>query len=262
MDIVVCIKRVPDTAESEVKIDSSGKDIVSDSLAFNINEADNYALEEALLIKEKMGGTVSLITMGPKESDDTLRMGLAKGADTAMRLDDPAFAESDGIATARILASAIRDLEYDLILTGCMASDNWYSVVGPALAEMLDIPHAAMVTKVELEEKKTKASRELEGGLLEVLDIDLPAVLTIQTGINEPRYASIMGIAKASKKEIALKALGDLGLKEDEVGAKGSKSVIEGLTLPVQEKMAELIPGAPEEAAGTLSGILKERGLV
>lgn len=262
MDIVVCVKRVPDTTEADVKIDASGRDIVRDGLVFNINEADNYALEEALLIKEKMGGTVTLVTMGPKESDDTLRMGLAKGADSAIRLDDPAFAESDGIATARILASSIKTLKYDLIMTGCLASDNWYSIVGPALAEMLGIPHASMVTKAEIEEKKVRASRELEGGLLEVLDIDLPAVLTIQTGLNEPRYASIMGIAKASKKEIALKGAGDLGLEATCVGKAGSKTIVKKLTLPVQEKMAELIPGTPEEAAESLSGILKERGLV
>ena len=262
MDVIVCVKRVPETSEAEVKIDTSGKDIVQEGLVFNINEADNYALEEALLLKEKMGGSVTLITMGPKEADDTLRMGLAKGADTAIRLDDPQFSECDGIATARILSSAIKELNYDLILTGCIASDDGYSQVGPALAEMLGIPHASMVTKVESEESKTQVSRELEGGLLEVLDIQLPAVLTIQTGINEPRYASIMGIAKASKKEIALKGSGDLGLKEDEVGKKGSKTYIEELTIPIQEKMAELIPGAPEEAADKLSAILKERGLV
>jgi electron transfer flavoprotein beta subunit len=262
MDIIVCVKRVPETSESDVKIDSSGVGIVQEGLVFNINEADNYALEEALLIKEKQGGTVTLITMGAKASDDTLRMGLAKGADTAIRLDDPAFAGSDGIATARTLAAAIKGMTFDLILTGCIASDDWASVVGPALAEMLGIPHATMVTKAEIQEGSAQVSRELEGGLLEVLDMKLPAVLTIQTGINEPRYASIMGIAKASKKEIALKGLGDLGLQGDQVGKKGSKTTVEKLTLPVQEKMAELIPGAPEEAAAKLSGILKERGLV
>lgn len=262
MELIVCIKRVPDTAESEVKIDASGKKIVEAGLAFNINEADNYALEEALLIKEKMGGTVTLVTMGSKESDDTIRMGLAKGADSAVRLDDPAFAGSDGIATARILAAAIKDMEFDLILTGCMSSDDWYSIVGPALAENLNIPHASMVTRIVFEDKKVNTSRELEGGLQEVLDIELPAVLTIQTGINEPRYASIMGIAKASKKEIGLKNLGDLGLDAGQVGTGGSKTVIEKMTLPVQEKMAELISGTPEEAADKLSSILKERGLV
>ena len=262
MDIIVCVKRVPETSESEVKIDASGKDILQEGLVFNINEADNYALEEALLIKEKFGGTVTLVTMGAKESDDTLRMGLAKGADTAVRLDDPAFAESDGIATARILGSAIKSMEYDLILTGCISSDDYYSIVGPALAEILGIPHASMVTKVEIEETKAQTSRELEGGLLEVLDLQLPSVITIQTGINEPRYASIMGIAKASKKEITIKGLDALELTEGDVGANGSKTTIESLSLPVQEKMAELIPGAPEEAAEKLSNILKERGLL
>lgn len=262
MDIVVCIKRVPDTSESEVKIDSSNKDIVQEGLAFKINEADNYALEEALLIKEKMGGTVTLVTMGSVEAEETIKMGLAKGADNALRLDDPAFAGSDGEVTARILASALKDMEYNLILTGCIATDNWYSQVGPALAEILGIPHATMVIKEEIEEKKVKAYRELEGGILEVLNIELPAVLSIQTGINEPRYASIMGIAKASKKEIALKGINDLGLKEDEVGVKGSKTSIEKLELPVQDKMAELISGSPEVAAEKLSEILKERGIV
>lgn len=262
MNIIVCIKRVPETAESDIKIDDASLDIVREGLVYNINEADNYALEEALLIKEKSGGTITLVTMGPKESEDTLRMGLAKGADAAIRLDDEAFTSSDGIATARILASAIKDMEYDLILTGCMASDDWYSVVGPAMAEMLQIPHATLVTRMELEEGKGRVSSELEGGLLEVLDIQLPAVVSIQTGINEPRYASIMGIAKASKKEISMHGLADLDLDAEQVGLKGSKTRIEKLTLPVQEKMAEIIPGAPEEAADKLASLLKERGLV
>ena len=262
MNIIVCVKRVPETAESDIKIDDSSLDIQREGLVYNINEADNYALEEALLIKERTGGAVTLLTMGPKESEDTLRMGLAKGADTALRLDDEAFSSSDGIATARILAAGIKELEYDLILTGCMSSDDWYSLVGPAMAEMLGIPHATLVTKLEHTDNNVRAFRELEGGLLEVLDIEPPAVVSIQTGINEPRYASIMGIAKASKKEIALQGLSDLSLKDEQVGAKGSKTKIDKLTLPVQEKMAEMIPGAPEEAADKLASILKERGLV
>jgi electron transfer flavoprotein beta subunit len=143
-----------------------------------------------------------------------------------------------------------------------MSSDDWYSLVGPAIAEILGLPHATLVTKVELENGKGRVSRELEGGLLEVLDIDLPAVLSIQTGINEPRYASIMGIAKASKKEIATQGVADLEIDGARVGETGSKTRIDKLTLPVQEKMAEIIPGAPEEAADKLSSILKERGLV
>jgi len=262
MDIIVCIKRVPETSEAEIKIDSSEKDIIQEGLAFTINEADNYALEEALLIKEKLGGSVTVVTMGTADSDDTLRMGMAKGADTAIRLDDPKFLESDGITIARILSSAIGEMKYDLILTGCMASDDWYSQVGPALAEFLGIPHAAMVTKLELDNSRAQVSRELEGGLLEILDIQLPAVLTVQTGINEPRYASIMGIAKASKREITLKGMSELSLKEEDVGKAGSKTIIKKLTIPIKEKMAEFIPGTPDEAASTLSTILKERGLV
>ncbi len=262
MDIVVCIKRVPETSESEVKIDSSGRDIVQEGLVFNINEADNYALEEALLIKEKLGGSVTLVSIGSKDTDDVLRMGLAKGADKAVRLDDPRFSESDGVATARIMASAIREMEFDLVLTGCIALDDGYAQVGPALAEFLEVPHATMVTKIELEDEKARVFRELEGGLLEVLEIKMPAVLTIQTGINEPRYASVMGIAKASQKEIELKDLEAVGMKEEEVGRKGSLTWIEALTLPAQEKIAEIIPGSPDEAADALSAILKERGLV
>lgn len=262
MELVVCIKRVPETAEAEIRIDASGRDIVRDGLVYTINEADNYALEEALLIKEREGGTITVVTMGSRESEDTLRMGLAKGSDAAVRLDDPAFAESDGVATAKILEAAIKDIPHDLVLTGCMASDDWYSVVGPALAEFLGVPHATMVVKTELSEGKTRVSRELEGGLQEMLDIELPAVLTIQTGINEPRYASIMGIARASKKEITVKGLSDLGLQAKDAGKEGSKTRIEKLTLPVQEKMAEMITGGADEAAEKLSAILKERGLI
>jgi len=262
MNIIVCVKRVPDTSESNVKIDNSKKAIVKEGLVYTINEADNYALEEALLIKEKSGGTVTLITLGSGESEDTLRMGLAKGADSAIRLDDPAFDGSDGEVIAGILSTAIQGIEYDLVLTGCMAGDTGYAQVGIALAEKLQIPHAAMVTQVELNDKKAKVSRELEGGLLEVLELSLPAVLTIQTGINEPRYASIMGIAKASKKEIDIKGCDALGINADTVGVKGSKTNVQKMTLSVQDKMAELFSGTPEETSDKLSTLLKERGLL
>ena len=262
MELIVCVKRVPDTSEAEIKIGQSGKEIVTDNLAFNMNEADNYALEEALLIKEKMGGTVTLITAGPEAAEDILRMGLAKGADTAIRIDDPLFAGSDGPAVARILAEAVKTLPYDLILTGCMASDNWDSVVGPAMAELLSIPHAALVTNAEIQESTCRVQRELEGGLLAQMEIALPALLTIQTGINEPRYASIMGIAKASKREITIHDAAALGLGADTVGDKGSGTHVLSLSLPVQEKMAEILTGSPDEVSASLAVILKERGLV
>ena len=263
MNIIVCIKRVPETAEAEVKIDGTGQDIVRDRLTFDINEADNYALEEALLMKEEHGGEVTLLSMGDEDCDDTLRMGLAKGADEAIRLDDPAFKGSDGFTIARILAAAIEDLDYDLILTGCMASDDGYTQVGPALAENLGIPHATMAINVELEDQaRAVVQRELEGGLLEKLDINLPAVITIQTGINEPRYASILGIGRASKREIKLLSLADLDLQENEVGDRGSGSHLEKLSFPEVGEQAEILKGTPDEAASKLAELIKERGLL
>jgi electron transfer flavoprotein beta subunit len=262
MDVIVCIKRVPETTEANIQIDEEASKIKEEGLAFTINEADNYALEEALLIKEKHGGTVTLISVGPEPVQDILRMGLAKGADEAIRCDDEAFDGSDGLAIARILKKAVQGRPFDLILTGCMATDSWDSIIGPALAEHLEIPHAAMVTHVDITERRIEVSRELEGGVLEVLDIQLPALLTIQTGINEPRYASVLGIAKASRRELEVYDATQLEIKTEDVGQTGSDTNIEKLTLPVQEKMAEIIPGPVEDAVNRLSEILKERGLV
>ncbi|MBC7248144.1 MAG: electron transfer flavoprotein subunit beta/FixA family protein [Actinobacteria bacterium] len=264
MNMVVCVKRVPDTAESEVHIDASGKDIEKSRLSFGINECDNYAVEEAIQIKEKLGGTVTVISLGGKESDEQIRMALAKGGDEAMRLEDDAFAGGDGFAVAKALAAAIKGLEYDIVFTGALADDDGYAVVPAALGELLGVPHATYVKKVEILEdgKKAKVGRELEGGLLEVLEIELPCVLGIQTGINEPRYASFKGIKQAAKKEIAIKSAADLGLDASEVGEAGSWAVLEKFTPPVVGEMAEILQGDPDETAAKLAAILKEKGLV
>ncbi|MEW6685708.1 MAG: electron transfer flavoprotein subunit beta/FixA family protein [Candidatus Edwardsbacteria bacterium] len=262
MEIVVCLKRVPDTAEAEVKIAPGEKEIVKDRLVFDINEADNYALEEGLLLKEKFGGTVTLLTLGSKESEDVLRMGLAKGADSAIRLYDEKFSNADGYCTARILAQAIKNLKFDLILTGCIASDDGYTQVGVTLAELLDIPHASLVTGLEIKDKIIKVNRELEGGLLEVLEISLPALLTIQTGINEPRYASVIGIKRAGQKEIKVWGMNEIGLKEEETGEKGSKILLEQVFFPPVGKRAEILQGTNEEVSAQLSEIFKTKGLL
>ncbi len=262
MEIIVCIKRVPETAEAEVKIASNQKEIIKENLVFDINESDNYALEEALLLREKFGGSITLLTVGPQESDEVIRMGLAKGADRAIRVTDPKFERADGYATARVLAQAIKDLKYDLILCGCMASDDGYSQVGPTLAEMLEIPHAVYVTKVEINDTTAKVNRELEGGLMEVLSISLPALLAIQTGINSPRYASMLGIKKAASKELKVVDAGGLGLTEDEVGEKGSWISIEKLYVPPVTRQAEIIKGAPDEVSTQLAQIIKEKGVL
>jgi len=260
MNIIVCIKRVPETTDADIFIDKSGKDIDKSGLVFDLNEWDSYAIEEAIQLKEKLGGTVTVLSMGGEDTNESIRKCLAMGADDAIRLSDPAFAGSDGFATAKVLAEAIRKISYDLILAGTQAEDDGYGQVGVVLAELLGIPHAALVNHIEVQDKKMKVHRELEGGLEEVLEIDLPALFTIQTGINEPRYVSIMGIRKVAKKEI--KALGakDLNLKAEEVGLSGSDIRLEKVFLPPVGEGAEMLEGKPEDIAAKVFDILKDKG--
>jgi electron transfer flavoprotein beta subunit len=257
LDIIVCIKRVPQTAEAEVKVDSTGKDIIKDRLAFDMNESDTYALEEAILLKEKFGGTITVISLGAPETEDTLRIALAKGADNAMRIKAEDFGELDGYKTAQILKSGIKDIKYDIIFTGCMATDDAYSQVGVTLAEILGIPHATLVTKIDVTDNKVHAHRELEGGLLEHLELALPALLTIQTGINEPRYASLIAIRRAAKKEIRM-------IGKSEISPEGIQpnSNIEELFIPPVGKRAEILTGNMDEISTKLTGIIKEKGLI
>lgn len=262
LDIIVCVKHVPETAEAEIKIDATGKAIENTGLVFDINEWDDYALEEAVRIKERLGGTVTAVTVGLEDADSTLRKCLARGADNAIRVADPKIEGSDGYAIAKILNSVIKDLPSDLVLTGALSGDDGYTMVGPILAEMLGIQHATMVKKVALDNGVAKVNRELEGGLEETVEVRLPAVLSVQTGINEPRYVSIMGIRKAMKKEIKVLGLADIGLSENDVGEQGSWIKIERLYLPPVEKQAQFIEGTPEEAAAKIAEVLKARGLI
>ena len=262
MDLIVCVKHVPETAEAEIKIDSAGKTIEKTGLVFDINEWDDYALEEAVRIKEKSGGIVTAITVGSEDADSTLRKCLARGADKAIRLTDAKFEGSDGYAMAKILHSLIKELPFHLILTGALAGDDGYTMVGPILAEMLGIPHATMVKKIEFSNDVVKVNRELEGGLEEIVEVKLPTVLTIQTGINEPRYVSILGIRKAMKKEIKVLGLADIGLSENDVGEAGSWMKIEKMFVPPVEKQAEFIKGTPEEVATKIAEIIKSKGLI
>jgi electron transfer flavoprotein beta subunit len=262
MDIIVCVKHVPETAEVEIAVDKNGKGIVTEDLVFDINEWDDYALEEAVLLKEKLGGSVTAVTVGSEDADGTLRKCLARGADKATRLTDKAFEGSDGYAIAKILHRAIKDLPFDLILTGAQAGDDGYAQVGVALAELLGIPHATMVKKVDPTEGLVKINRELEGGLEEIMEVKLPALLTIQTGINEPRYVSIMGIRKARAKEINSLGLEDLQLGENEVGESGSWMTVESMFIPPAEKEAEMLGGSPDEVTLKIVEILRARGLI
>jgi electron transfer flavoprotein beta subunit len=262
LDIIVCVKHVPETAEAELKIDATGKAVEKTGLVYDINEWDDYALEEAVRIREKHGGTVTAITVGADDSDSTLRKCLARGADKAIRLTDQKFEGSDSYAIAKILHATIKTLHFDLILCGVQSGDGGYAMVGPILAEMLNIPHATMVKKIELRAGSAKINRELEGGLEEQIEIRLPALFAVQTGINEPRYVSIMGIRKAMQKEIKLMSLTDTGLTENDVGTLGSWIRPEKLYIPPVEKQAEFLKGTPDEVAAKITEILKSRGLI
>jgi len=256
------VKHVPETAEADLRIQSDGKSIEKAGLVFDINEWDDYALEEAVQIKERMGGSVTAVTMGPEDSDSTLRKCLARGADKGIRITDPKFDGSDSFAIAKVLHRAIKDVPFDLVLTGALAGDDGSASAGPMLAELLGIQHATMVKKIQLNGDQAKVNRELEGGLEEVVEVRLPAVLTIQTGINEPRYVSIMGIRKAMQKETEVLDFAKIGLGEGEVGEGGSWMVVEKMYVPPVEKQAEFLKGSPEDVAAKIVDIIKSKGLV
>ncbi len=264
MDVIVCVKRVPDVSEIDLEVDSTGKDIKKDALPYGINDWDSYALEEAVRIKEKFGGRVTAITVGEEDDEEVLRRALALGADDAVRVWDPAFKGSDGYALGKILARTVESLgiHYDLVLTGVQASDDGYAQVGPVMASILGIPCATLVTKLELGDGSARVRRELEGGLEEELEVTLPALFTIQTGINEPRYVSIMGIRRVAKKEIKVLDLGALGLSPEDVGEAGSMTVLERLFAPPAGEGAEIIQGAPDEVAGRIVEILEKGGVI
>jgi electron transfer flavoprotein beta subunit len=260
MDIIVCIKYVPDTAEADLIIKEDRKDIKRDDLTYTINEWDNYAVEEAISIKEKVGGKVTAITLGPDEASEILRRALAMGADDAIHLKDKAFEGSDSFVTAKILSRAISKMKYDLILTGTQAEDDGCGQVGGLLAGMLGIPQTVVVNKIELLEGKVRVRRELEGGIQEVLELKLPALVAVQTGINEPRYVSIRGIRKVAGIEIKSMGIKELGFDPNEVGEAGSRVRIQELFFPPMGEGAKIIEGKPEETATKIVEILKGLG--
>jgi electron transfer flavoprotein beta subunit len=257
MDIIVCVKRVPFTQEVDLEIDDQKKDLDKESLAFVMNDWDNYAIEEAVQIKEQMGGTVTAITVGTEEDEEVLRRCLAIGADKALRLD-PGTTALDGFGMSRVLAQIIKGLAFDLILTGVQAEDDNEGMVGIMLAEHLGIAHAAVVTGIEIKDKEAEIRCELEDGLDEKSILQLPALLTIQTGINEPRYVSIMGIKKAAKRGIDQISLADLQLT---AGDLTPRTVIEEAFLPPETEGAEMIIGEPALIAEEILRILKEKGV-
>ncbi|OQX21854.1 MAG: electron transfer flavoprotein subunit beta [Desulfobacteraceae bacterium IS3] len=260
MEILVCVKRVPDTSENEIEINKSGSDIVRDDLVYSVNEWDNYAVEEAIQIRDKVGGSVTVVTVGNQDSEEVLRREMAMGADKGILLSDKAFEGSDGKGVASILKAEIQKGKYDLILTGAQADDG-AGQVGGMLAAMLDYPYASLVNKIEvLNDKKIKAGREVEGGNQEMNEIALPCVLSIQTGINEPRYVGIRGIRKVASVDIPVHGAGDLGIAAAAVGAAGAKVRRADYFVPALGEGAEMLEGSTEEIIDKLLEMLKAKG--
>jgi electron transfer flavoprotein beta subunit len=257
MNIVVCVKRVPMTQEVDLEIDASGKDVKADMLAYVLNEWDNYAVEEAIQLKEKTEGTVVAVTIGSEDDEEVLRRCLAMGADKAIRVD-PGDRPMDGLVKSRILAEVVKGMEYDLVMTGVQSEDLNDGMVGILLAEQLDAPHAAVVTGIERQDGEAAVRVELEGGMDEHSKVNLPAVLSIQTGINEPRYVSIMGIRKAAKKELNVVPLADLGLGDDDLTPM---TTVEEYYFPPETEGAEILEGDAASVAEQILKIIKEKGV-
>ena len=215
MNMIVIMKQTFDTEE---KIVIENGQIVKDNVALIMNPYDEYAVEEAIKLKEKHGGEVTVITVGPSESESALRTALAMGADKAVLIENE-DQPLDEYSIAKVLAAAIKDREYDIILGGNMSVDNGASQVGPRVAEELGIPHISTITKLEINGKSVKAERDAEGDV-EIIESSLPILVTAQQGLNEPRYPSLPGIMKAKKKPLERLAIEDLNISEDDIQAK------------------------------------------
>jgi len=263
VNIICCLKQVPDT-EAQIKIASDGKSIVTDDIKWVMNPYDEYGVEEALSLKEKFGGEVTVVGLGPKRVTESIRTALAMGADKGVLISDDALEGSDSLATAKALAAVIKDLEYDIIFTGQRGVDDDMGVVGAALAEFLNIPHFSVIDKVEVAEdgKSVKVNRPVEGQIL-VIESNLPALITAQKGLNEPRYASLPGIMKAKKKPLDEKTLSDLGLDAAEFGESARKVKILEMTPPPAREAGKIVEGeTPQEKAAELARLLHEEAKV
>jgi len=251
LKIVVILKQVPDT-ETKIKVKADGSGIEADGIKYVINPYDEYAVEEGLRLKEKLAddSTVTIVSVGPDRVIESIRTALAMGADDAIHVKDPALEGGDSLATARVLAKVIKDHGFDIIFAGKQAIDLDQAQVGPAVAELLDIPQVNIATKFELAADKSKASvsRRIEG-VDELLDVALPALITCEKGLNEPRYASLPGIMKAKKKPVKDVNLATLGLDASEVGAAGSHvKILKWLPLP-ERQAGKILKGMETEAA-------------
>ena len=248
MKIIVCIKQVP---AKDAPLAIAGNWIRESDIGFEMNEPDSYALEEALRLKEKHGGEVIALSMGPERVKQTIKEALAKGADRGIHIADDQFAQLDPLATAGALAAAIKKEKADLILTGLQSDDHGFGQTGVLLAGVLDLPHATIIMQIEVVDGHMKLKRELEAGWFQHIECPLPAVLSIQSGINKVRYATLKGIMAAKKKEITV-------ITRESLGAASSPTQkIEKIYIPTKTKQTEFLTGSPKEVATKLVEKLK-----
>ena len=259
MDILVCVKRVPDTSENEIELNPGGSDINRDDVVYSVNEWDNYAVEEALQIVSKVSGTVSVVTVGSEEDEEVLRREMAMGANHGILISDDAFAGSDGGGVAAILKAFVQKGHYDLVLTGVQADDG-AAQIGGMLAAMLDWPFASLVNSIEVLNGKLRIGREIEGGNKEISEIDLPCVLSIQTGINEPRYVGMRGIRQVASVPIPTFGAAELGLDPAAVGKAVAKVQRIDYFVPAAGKGAQILKGKQEEVIDELIELVAAKG--
>ncbi|HEY7289165.1 MAG TPA: electron transfer flavoprotein subunit beta/FixA family protein [Vicinamibacterales bacterium] len=252
MKIAVCIKQVP-TREWQPRIDDSKTWIREADASFEMNEPDAYALEEALRLKEKHSGEVVVCSAGPARVAQVIREALARGADRAIHVEDDRLAAADAFVTAAALADAMKDEKFDLVLTGLQSDDQGFAQVGVILAEKLGLPHATIIMEVQADGGQLRVKRELEGGWFQWVAMPLPAVLTIQSGINQLRYATLKGIMAAKKKEIRKAAAPS--------GAQARQKIV-ALYTPEKGKKTQIIGGSPAEAAKELVRKLRDEARV
>jgi electron transfer flavoprotein beta subunit len=248
MKIAVCIKQVP-TREWHPRLNDAGTWIRDQDASFEMNEPDAYALEEALRLKEKHGGEVVVCSGGPTRVAQVIREALARGADRAIHVEDEGLASADAFVTSDALAGAMKDEAFDLILTGLQSDDQGLAQVGVILAEKLGLPHATIIMEVQAEGRRLRVKRELEGGWFQWVEMPLPAVITIQSGINQLRYATLKGIMAAKKKDIR---------KAAAPAAPAPRQKIVSLYIPEKAKKTQIIGGSAAEAAKELVRRLRE----
>jgi electron transfer flavoprotein beta subunit len=255
LNIVVCVKQVP-AKDAPLAIAEGGTWIREADIGFETNEPDTYALEEALRLKEKHGGEVVAISMGPERVKQTIKEALAKGADRGIHVVDDRFYALDPLASACSLAAAVQKEKFDLLLTGLQSDDQGFGQTGVLLAELLGLPHATIIMQIDVADGRMKLKRELEAGWFQWVELPLPAVLTIQSGINKPRYATLKGIMAAKKKEIAAVPRASLGVES------APTERVERIYVPQKTKKTEFLTGTPKEIATKLVEKLKHEARV